>query len=325
MERLVASAEKFYRSSNGVIGGVCAGVAEHYGTDVLPIRLLFVLLLGASLGLFGIVYLFLMLTWPRKAPEGSLFEVSPHAVDSTAFGALSEEAISRMKSVGRRRRDDAPLSVGHTPPVPPQSFVALYGTESAPYFRYRQDARQRQDARITVEQAHRTTRGDRRRSTVRVAFLLLAAVFLLTVLIDFLASRLIDPIMPMASLPNFFVILGLCLMLIPARGVPAAYRVVHGVGLVMLGLFALDVSCGILSGSMLQQPPVVGATAAMIGAGVLSCLVRRPWTMALAMAAVAAFIITVFAVNPVPGSLNTVAMWFPGLGWQTFDVNPWLR
>lgn len=61
MERQVASAEKFYRSSNGIIGGVCAGVAEHYDTDVLLIRLLFVLLLAASLGLFGIVYLFLML------------------------------------------------------------------------------------------------------------------------------------------------------------------------------------------------------------------------------------------------------------------------
>lgn len=323
MERHVASAEKFYRSSNGVIGGVCAGVAEHYGTDVLPIRLLFLLLLVSSLGLFGIVYLFLMLRWPHKPPEGSLFEVSPHAVDSSAFGLLSDDAISRMRNLGRHRRADAPLSVGHTPPVPPQSFVALYGTESAPYFRYRQNARTRQDARSGQEQ--RETRGDRRRSAAHVSFLLIAAVFLLTVLIDFLASRLITSIPATACLPNFFVLLGICLILVPMKGVPTENRVANGIALVLLGLFALDVSCGVFSVSMLQLPPVIGATVVLIGMGVLSSLHRRPWTAALVLLAAAAFIIAVFLVNPLPGSLNTIAVWLPGFGWQTFDVNPWLR
>lgn len=325
MERQVASAEKFYRSSNGIIGGVCAGVAEHYDTDVLLIRLLFVLLLAASLGLFGIVYLFLMLRWPSKAPGGLLYEVKPHAVDSTAFGSLSEEAISRMKNVGCRRRDDAPLSVGHTPPVPPQSFVALYGTESAPYFRYRRDARKRQDARLDTEQARQETRGDRRRSAVRISFLLIAAVFLLTVLIDFLASRLIMPLDPMACLPNFFIILGICLTLVPSKDIPVVNRVAVGIALAVLGVFGLDVSCGILSGSMLQQPLVIVTTAALIGIGVPSCFLRYSWTAVLTLFAVVAFAITVFLVYPEPGMLDTISVWLPGLGWQSFDVNPWLR
>lgn len=325
MERQVASAEKFYRSSNGIIGGVCAGMAEHYDTDVLLIRLLFVLLLAASLGLFGIVYLFLMLRWPSKAPGGSLFEVRPHAVDSTAFGSLSEEAISRMKNVGRRRRDDAPLSVGHTPPVPPRSFVALYGTESAPYFRYRRDTRKRQDARLDTEQARQETRGDRHRSAVRISFLLIAAVFLLTVFIDFLASRLIMPLNPMACLPNFFIILGICLILVPSKDVPVVNRVAVGIALAVLGVFGLAVSCDILSGSMLQQLPVVGAMVVVIGVGTLSCFLRRRWTAALTLFAVAAFVVTAFLVYSEPGMLDTISVWLPGLGWQSFDVNPWLR
>lgn len=321
----MATAEKFYRSSSGVIAGVCAGVADHYGTDALPIRLLFVLLLCTSLGLFGIVYLFLMLRWPRKAPDGSTFEVSPHAVDSYAFGSLSDDAISRMRTIGRHRRADAPLSVGHTPPAPPQSFVALYGTESAPYFCYRRKARERSNAGVVATHPlRRELHGERRQSAVSAAFLLIAAVFLLTVLIDFIASRVVPSIDPAASLPNFFVVLGICVILVPSRFFPVACRVAAGAGLVALGAFLLDVSCGILSSVMLQQPPIIAGMAAMIGLCVLSFILRRPWPTALALLSVVVFGIAAFLVLPIPGTLNTVSVCLPGLGALSFDVNPWL-
>lgn len=321
----MSSAEKFYRSSNGVIAGVCAGVADHYGTDALPIRLLFVLLLCTSLGLFGIVYLFLMLRWPRKAPDGTTFEVSPHAVDSYAFGSLSDDAISRMRTIGRHRRADAPLSVGHTPPVPPQSFVALYGTESAPYFRYRRKKRDFADAAAAAAHPLRQDlHGERRRSAVSATFLLLAAVFLLTVFIDFVASRVVPSLDPAASLPNFFVVLGICVILVPSRFFPVTCRAATGMGLVLLGAFLLDVSCGILSSAMLQQPPIIVAMAAMIGLCALSCALRRPWAAALALLSATAFGIMAFLVLPVPGTLNTLSAYLPGLGVLTFDVNPWL-
>ena len=53
-------------SSNAMIGGVCAGIAEHFGWSVTGTRVVYVLISILSAAFPGIiVYLFLWLVLPR--------------------------------------------------------------------------------------------------------------------------------------------------------------------------------------------------------------------------------------------------------------------
>jgi phage shock protein PspC (stress-responsive transcriptional regulator) len=59
----------FYRSSSkAMIGGVCAGIAEHFGWSLTGTRVAYVLLSIVSVAFPGIlVYLILWLVLPKKA------------------------------------------------------------------------------------------------------------------------------------------------------------------------------------------------------------------------------------------------------------------
>lgn len=319
----MAQTGKFYRSSDGITG-VCAGIAEHYGVDALPVRLLFVMLFAMSLGLFGIVYLFLMLCWPRKGAPGGIYEVKPHAVDSTAFGSLADEDIRRMSRGRGHHRADAPLSVGHIPPPPPAAFVERYGTEGAPYFRFRA-----QGAAVLAGEAgslrgdHRARRQEGRRMSGHAAIMLVAAVFVLSALCDVVAGQCVHTLPAHAALPNFFVILGICLIVVPQSSLPLAGRLANGAALIALGLVLLSMSCGALSWQVLVRPQVI----CVLGAMVLACLAslrwRKPALFALIGALVLLLLYAAFIQDPVPGPLDTVQIWQPFFGWGSFDVNPW--
>lgn len=63
----MTAAKKLYRSNDSVIAGVCAGIAEYLDVDSAVVRILSVLLLVASGGTAGILYLILWLILPRQA------------------------------------------------------------------------------------------------------------------------------------------------------------------------------------------------------------------------------------------------------------------
>ena len=48
--------KRFYRSSDAVIGGVCAGIADYFDMDALVVRILAIMLLMVTLGLGFFVY-----------------------------------------------------------------------------------------------------------------------------------------------------------------------------------------------------------------------------------------------------------------------------
>ena len=57
--------KKLKRSSNKMIAGVCAGIAEYFGLDITLVRVVYVLLSIFSVGFPGlIVYLVLMFVMP---------------------------------------------------------------------------------------------------------------------------------------------------------------------------------------------------------------------------------------------------------------------
>jgi phage shock protein PspC (stress-responsive transcriptional regulator) len=61
--------QRFYRSNNRILGGVCAGLAEGFHVDVLWVRVAFLLLLFVQgLGLF--LYVVLWLVMPERLEGG---------------------------------------------------------------------------------------------------------------------------------------------------------------------------------------------------------------------------------------------------------------
>lgn len=60
------SDKKLTRSSNRIIAGVCAGLAEYFGLDVTMVRVLYVVLSAATAFSGTLVYLALWILMPRS-------------------------------------------------------------------------------------------------------------------------------------------------------------------------------------------------------------------------------------------------------------------
>jgi phage shock protein PspC (stress-responsive transcriptional regulator) len=59
------SQSKLYRSNNGILGGVCGGIADYLGWDRLLVRLLYVIVSILSAAFPGtIVYIVLWIAMP---------------------------------------------------------------------------------------------------------------------------------------------------------------------------------------------------------------------------------------------------------------------
>jgi phage shock protein PspC (stress-responsive transcriptional regulator) len=59
---------EFYRTQNDkYLLGVCGGIANYLNIDSLPLRIIFLLLTGLTLGLFGIVYIIIAFTTKQKS------------------------------------------------------------------------------------------------------------------------------------------------------------------------------------------------------------------------------------------------------------------
>lgn len=59
--------KKLTRSSNRMLAGVCAGLAEYFGWDVTVVRLLYVLATFFTAFSGGIVYIILWIVMPEKS------------------------------------------------------------------------------------------------------------------------------------------------------------------------------------------------------------------------------------------------------------------
>jgi phage shock protein C len=317
---------RYYRSSDGVLGGVCAGLADYYNADVLPFRLVFVLLAAASLGAFAVVYLICVLVWPKREPSNvsDMYEVRPHRVDSSAYGSLSAADIRKMSTRGRHRRADAPRSVGHIPPIPPRCFVVQYG-EIAPFFTQMSAmATAGSGAGLTsgyAAQSPRDHADERRRMSNRAIYLVLAGLFLLTLLIDALAARFVEPSQSMQLLPLFFVLAGVCVLVVPSGRAYVPVRLVDGCALIVGGMFALALSEGALSTGMLANPPIA-VTLMALTALVLITLRKRPRWLLVAIGILTLLLaVLAFVVCAQPGPVSRLTITLPLVG----SANIWFR
>ena len=76
------------RSRDAYIGGVCAGLAEHFDLDPIVVRILAVLITIMTLGLGAIVYVVLWARLPLEDAAGVLYEITPESAESNAFGSV---------------------------------------------------------------------------------------------------------------------------------------------------------------------------------------------------------------------------------------------
>lgn len=77
------------RSRDAYLGGVCAGLAEHFDLDPIVVRILAVLVSVMTFGLGIIAYVVLWVRLPLEDEAGVLYEITPESAESNAFGLVN--------------------------------------------------------------------------------------------------------------------------------------------------------------------------------------------------------------------------------------------
>lgn len=76
------------RSRDAYLGGVCAGLAEHFDFDPIVVRILAILITIMTFGLGAIVYVVLWVRLPLEDEAGVLYEITPESAESNAYGSV---------------------------------------------------------------------------------------------------------------------------------------------------------------------------------------------------------------------------------------------
>ena len=78
--------KKLYRSDDAVVGGVCAGLAEHFDIDPIIVRILAVVLGFSSLGIVLFVYVMLWIILPKRPSVQGPIEAAADVPAASAEG-----------------------------------------------------------------------------------------------------------------------------------------------------------------------------------------------------------------------------------------------
>lgn len=113
----MAPAHELHRSYNRVFAGVCAGLAEYYGWDIVAVRILTVVLTLFTGGAGLIVYLVLWVVMPPPEPYSQ-----PYGLGAQ-IRATTEEMKSMAQDVHQAFTSSAPDTA---PPPPPPAAPVFY-------------------------------------------------------------------------------------------------------------------------------------------------------------------------------------------------------
>lgn len=128
---------RLQRSRDALLGGVCAGLAEHFDVDPVIVRILAVVLTIGTAGLAALVYVVLWMILPLAPKEVGPVEVAPQSVHSDTYGEVkyqptrlrTEEAAhaaAEAASVQQARVSQPYVGAGHVPPEPPAAAAAAW-------------------------------------------------------------------------------------------------------------------------------------------------------------------------------------------------------
>ena len=107
-------AGKLYRSRDGYIGGVCAGVADRLDLDPILARVFAVLFAVTTLGIGVLVYALMWIALPLELQTFGPLEVQPERVESSNYGdvganAACDVASGELSSVSQEEVMNTPL------------------------------------------------------------------------------------------------------------------------------------------------------------------------------------------------------------------------
>lgn len=126
---------RLQRSRDALLGGVCAGLAEHFDVDPVIVRILAVVLAIGTAGVGALVYVVLWMILPLAPKEMGPVEVAPQSVHSDTYGEVKYQptplradeaarAAAEVASVQQARVAQPYVGVGHVPPEPPAAAWA---------------------------------------------------------------------------------------------------------------------------------------------------------------------------------------------------------
>jgi phage shock protein PspC (stress-responsive transcriptional regulator) len=95
----VRGSKRLYRDpDNSVLGGVCGGLGAYFGIDPVVIRILFVVLLVAGYGTWGIVYIILWIAVPKAVTISQRLEMRGERITVANIEKTVKEEYKGVKS-----------------------------------------------------------------------------------------------------------------------------------------------------------------------------------------------------------------------------------
>lgn len=111
---MYATDDKIYRTRDGLIAGVCGGIARHLDVDPSIVRLFAVVLAILTAGVLVPVYLAMWLIIPLEPEDTAAVEVAPDSIASEVY-----DQVIRGRKHGKNASVAPSVGGGHVPPVPP--------------------------------------------------------------------------------------------------------------------------------------------------------------------------------------------------------------
>lgn len=97
-KRIVTGPRRLYRDpESSVFGGVCGGLGAYFGIEPVWIRILFVILLIAGYGAWGLVYIILWIAVPRAATVSQRLEMRGERVTLSSIEKTVKEEYDGVK------------------------------------------------------------------------------------------------------------------------------------------------------------------------------------------------------------------------------------
>lgn len=276
---------RLYRSTDALVGGVCAGIAERFDIDPIITRIVAVVLALVSFGLFVLVYLGLWIFVPKATKPSRPFDVEPQAVHSETYGRIEWDMRRCREDCGDARRTDVWADV---PPSSPSSL-------RTPVSRY----------------------GDGEGLSLGVRIALWSGSLILFCAGVVLLANSIEDIAWWRYWPLFLMIVGLVRMVVPSEPGFRMRRFVYGLALFFLGTTLLAMSVGIVSWRSFSVMlghlwPLLLATG---GFFVLGNALRRPLLTLAGGVCFAAFCVVGLCWFSLPGPTDVLVLSSP-FGWR---------
>lgn len=133
---MAAEQKKLYRTRDGLIAGVCGGIARYFDIDVGVLRLFSVLFAVLTCGVLVLIYLALWLIVPLEPVHAATVDVAPESIASEVYDQVVNAGAGKNAAQG-----PSGIGSGHMPPPRPpeaarsagKSAYAAYPPAASPY------------------------------------------------------------------------------------------------------------------------------------------------------------------------------------------------